>query len=112
MSHAAPNTPSPRAKTIIPMFCFWVRGAGGLPWGIARSNHEAKAWCAARGSLTESGSGPTYQGDLGPATTRAWLSRGSGGEHVGPGLSRVLDRLVDTPAEVVSEIGETLRQMG
>jgi len=36
--------------------------------------------------------------------------RGSGGEHVGPGLSRVLDRLVDTPAEVVSELGETLRQ--
>ncbi|GAB2968312.1 helix-turn-helix transcriptional regulator [Frigoribacterium salinisoli] len=36
--------------------------------------------------------------------------RGSGGEHVEPGLSRVLDRLVDTPAEVVNELGETLRQ--
>lgn len=35
---------------------------------------------------------------------------GSAGQHVGPGLSRILDRLVDTPAEVVSELGETLRQ--
>ncbi|GIG29614.1 helix-turn-helix transcriptional regulator [Cellulomonas marina] len=36
--------------------------------------------------------------------------RGSLGEHVGPGLLRILDRLVDTPAEVVTELGETLRQ--
>lgn len=32
------------------------------------------------------------------------------GDHVGPGLLRVLDRLHDTPAEVVTELGETLRQ--
>ncbi|WP_270354246.1 helix-turn-helix transcriptional regulator [Microbacterium testaceum] len=31
-------------------------------------------------------------------------------EHVGPGLLRVLDRLDDTPAEIVTELGETLRQ--
>lgn len=32
------------------------------------------------------------------------------GDHVGPGLLRILDRLQDTPAEIVSELGETLRQ--
>lgn len=32
------------------------------------------------------------------------------GEHVAPGLLRVLDRLDDTPAEIVTELGETLRQ--
>lgn len=35
---------------------------------------------------------------------------GSAGDHVGPGLLRVLDRLQDTPAEIVTELGETLRQ--
>ncbi|GIG35867.1 helix-turn-helix transcriptional regulator [Cellulomonas pakistanensis] len=37
-------------------------------------------------------------------------TRGASGEHVGPGLLRILDRLQDTPAEVVTETGETLRQ--
>lgn len=37
-------------------------------------------------------------------------ARGGEGEHVGPGLLRILDRLVDTPAEIVTELGETLRQ--
>jgi transcriptional regulator with XRE-family HTH domain len=37
-------------------------------------------------------------------------ARGPGGEHVAPGLLRILDRLTDTPAEVVTELGETLRQ--
>lgn len=37
-------------------------------------------------------------------------SRGSTGEHVSPGLLRILDRLQDTPAEVITELGETLRQ--
>lgn len=36
--------------------------------------------------------------------------RGPAGRHIGPGLLRVLDRLADTPAEVVTETGETLRQ--
>ncbi|MEU9517837.1 helix-turn-helix transcriptional regulator [Streptomyces sp. NPDC048224] len=36
--------------------------------------------------------------------------RGAAGEHVGPGLLRILDRLADTPAEIVTELGETLRQ--
>lgn len=36
--------------------------------------------------------------------------RGPGGDHISPGLLRVLDRLDDTPAEIVSELGETLRQ--
>ena len=31
-------------------------------------------------------------------------------EHIGPGLMRILDRLQDTPAEIVTELGETLRQ--
>lgn len=31
-------------------------------------------------------------------------------EHISPGLLRILDRLGDTPAEVVTELGETLRQ--
>ena len=31
-------------------------------------------------------------------------------EHIGPGLLRILDRLEDTPAEIVTELGETLRQ--
>ncbi len=35
---------------------------------------------------------------------------GAGSEHVSPGLLRVLDRLDDTPAEIVTELGETLRQ--
>ncbi|MFL1376639.1 helix-turn-helix transcriptional regulator [Nocardiopsis protaetiae] len=36
--------------------------------------------------------------------------RGADGEHVGPGLLRILDRLDDTPAEIITELGETLRQ--
>jgi transcriptional regulator with XRE-family HTH domain len=36
--------------------------------------------------------------------------RGGGGDHISPGLLRVLDRLDDTPAEIVTELGETLRQ--
>jgi transcriptional regulator with XRE-family HTH domain len=37
-------------------------------------------------------------------------ARGAEGTHVGPGLQRILDRLGDTPAEIVTELGETLRQ--
>lgn len=37
-------------------------------------------------------------------------ARGSSSEHVSPGLLRILDRLEDTPAEIVTELGETLRQ--
>ncbi|MBW0093369.1 helix-turn-helix domain-containing protein [Pseudonocardia sp. KRD-184] len=37
-------------------------------------------------------------------------ARGGVTEHISPGLLRILDRLDDTPAEVVSELGETLRQ--
>ncbi|MDQ7993371.1 MAG: helix-turn-helix transcriptional regulator [Propionicimonas sp.] len=36
--------------------------------------------------------------------------RGSGSDHVSPGMLRILDRLGDTPAEIVTELGETLRQ--
>jgi transcriptional regulator with XRE-family HTH domain len=36
--------------------------------------------------------------------------RGSSSEHISPGLLRILDRLQDTPAEIVTELGETLRQ--
>src|SRR6478735_1675136 len=36
--------------------------------------------------------------------------RGATSDHVSPGLLRILDRLDDTPAEVVTELGETLRQ--
>jgi transcriptional regulator with XRE-family HTH domain len=36
--------------------------------------------------------------------------RGSSSEHVSPGLLRIFDRLGDTPAEIVTEVGETLRQ--
>ncbi|WDZ84695.1 helix-turn-helix transcriptional regulator [Micromonospora cathayae] len=36
--------------------------------------------------------------------------RGTSNDHVSPGLLRVLDRLDDTPAEIVTELGETLRQ--
>jgi transcriptional regulator with XRE-family HTH domain len=37
-------------------------------------------------------------------------ARGAAGEHISPGLLRILDRLDDTPAEIVTELGETLRQ--
>ncbi|MFB9186231.1 helix-turn-helix transcriptional regulator [Dactylosporangium sucinum] len=37
-------------------------------------------------------------------------TRGSTSEHVSPGLLRIFDRLTDTPAEIVTELGETLRQ--
>ncbi|MBI9113753.1 helix-turn-helix transcriptional regulator [Sanguibacter suaedae] len=37
-------------------------------------------------------------------------SRGLLSEHVSPGMLRILDRLTDTPAEIVTELGETLRQ--
>lgn len=37
-------------------------------------------------------------------------ARGGGVEHISPGLLRILDRLTDTPAEIVTELGETLRQ--
>ncbi len=36
--------------------------------------------------------------------------RGTTSEHISPGLLRVFDRLHDTPAEIVTELGETLRQ--
>ncbi|MFJ4224131.1 helix-turn-helix transcriptional regulator [Microbacterium sp. NPDC089695] len=35
---------------------------------------------------------------------------GAGTDHVSPGMLRILDRLDDTPAEIVTELGETLRQ--
>jgi transcriptional regulator with XRE-family HTH domain len=35
---------------------------------------------------------------------------GPSSDHISPGLLRILDRLQDTPAEIVSELGETLRQ--
>jgi len=37
-------------------------------------------------------------------------SRGSSSDHISPGLLRIFDRLQDTPAEIVTELGETLRQ--
>jgi hypothetical protein len=37
-------------------------------------------------------------------------ARGGDSEHVSPGVLRVLDRLTDTPAEVVTTVGVTLRQ--
>ncbi|MFH9044856.1 helix-turn-helix transcriptional regulator [Streptomyces sp. NPDC051740] len=37
-------------------------------------------------------------------------ARGAASEHISPGMLRVLDRLGDTPAEIVTELGETLRQ--
>ncbi|MGM1062224.1 helix-turn-helix transcriptional regulator [Saccharothrix sp. Mg75] len=37
-------------------------------------------------------------------------ARGTTSEHISPGLLRILDRLADTPAEIVTELGETLRQ--
>jgi len=37
-------------------------------------------------------------------------SPGTGSEHISPGMLRIFDRLTDTPAEIVSELGETLRQ--
>ena len=37
-------------------------------------------------------------------------ARGATSEHISPGLLRIFDRLVDTPAEIVTELGETLRQ--
>ncbi len=36
--------------------------------------------------------------------------RGAASEHISPGMLRILDRLQDTPAEIVTELGETLRQ--
>ncbi len=32
------------------------------------------------------------------------------GDHINPGIMRILDRLADTPAQVMSSLGETLRQ--
>lgn len=37
-------------------------------------------------------------------------ARGTVSDHISPGLLRILDRLDDTPAEIVTELGETLRQ--
>ncbi|MFB2598499.1 helix-turn-helix transcriptional regulator [Herbiconiux sp. P17] len=37
-------------------------------------------------------------------------ARGASTDHIGPGLLRIFDRLQDTPAEIVTELGETLRQ--
>ncbi|TQS40135.1 helix-turn-helix transcriptional regulator [Cryptosporangium phraense] len=37
-------------------------------------------------------------------------ARGPAGDYISPGLLRVFDRLADTPAEIVTELGETLRQ--
>ncbi|MFW0786342.1 helix-turn-helix transcriptional regulator [Gordonia sp. CPCC 206044] len=35
---------------------------------------------------------------------------GADTDHIGPGMMRIFDRLTDTPAEIVTELGETLRQ--
>ena len=37
-------------------------------------------------------------------------ARGTSSDYIGPGMLRIFDRLRDTPAEIVTEIGETLRQ--
>ena len=37
-------------------------------------------------------------------------ARGANSDYTSPGLLRVLDRLADTPAEIITELGETLRQ--
>ncbi|MDH6181291.1 transcriptional regulator with XRE-family HTH domain [Microbacteriaceae bacterium SG_E_30_P1] len=37
-------------------------------------------------------------------------ARWSSGDHIAPGMLRIFDRLGDTPAEIVTELGETLRQ--
>lgn len=37
-------------------------------------------------------------------------TRGPASHHISPGMLRIFDRLVDTPAEIVTELGETLRQ--
>ncbi|OMC05614.1 XRE family transcriptional regulator [Mycobacterium sp. NS-7484] len=37
-------------------------------------------------------------------------TRSAGTDHIGPGMLRIFDRLTDTPAEIVTELGETLRQ--
>lgn len=37
-------------------------------------------------------------------------SRGGSSAHISPGMLRIFDRLDDTPAEIVTELGETLRQ--
>lgn len=37
-------------------------------------------------------------------------ANGAGSEHISPGMLRIFDRLTDTPAEIVTELGETLRQ--
>lgn len=37
-------------------------------------------------------------------------ARDAGSEHIGPGMLRIFDRLADTPAEIVTELGEALRQ--
>lgn len=37
-------------------------------------------------------------------------TRGSASEFISPGMLRIFDRLHDTPAEIVTELGETLRQ--
>lgn len=37
-------------------------------------------------------------------------TREAAGDHVAPGMLRIFDRLTDTPAEIVTELGETLRQ--
>ena len=36
--------------------------------------------------------------------------RGTTSEHISPGMLRVFDRLADTAAEIVTELGDTLRQ--
>jgi transcriptional regulator with XRE-family HTH domain len=36
--------------------------------------------------------------------------RGATSDHVSPGMLRIFDRLADTPAEIVTELGETLQQ--
>lgn len=36
--------------------------------------------------------------------------REAAGDHVGPGMLRIFDRLTDSCAEIVTELGETLRQ--
>jgi hypothetical protein len=37
-------------------------------------------------------------------------ARGSVSTHISPGLLHTLDRLQDTPAEITTELGATLRQ--
>ncbi|MQY34031.1 NAD/NADP-dependent betaine aldehyde dehydrogenase [Streptomyces sp. RB17] len=83
--------------------------AAGVPAGCAARRSRRCATCRSTTTADSSSrEGPTPGNRCSPRHAlprRVWR-----GDHINPGMMRVLDRLEDTPAQVMNHLGETLKQ--